>query len=1009
MKNKKTKTFLLVMLLILLIGVVSATEVSNDTTTTTDEVVQNTPTTTNTVEKSVTDNTLKDNKEITKEDKNIKTASKTYDISNFDSLYDALTNDDYNTVTVNIKSNIKLTDNTILSRSINTLTINGNNKTINGDNKYQFLNIQPESSVKINNIVLKNCYDRYGGTILNFGNLTIVNSTICDNNGSYTIIDDGVSYPVVRTYYAAIYNAGSSDSTANLTMINCVMKNNSAMVGAAITNDDGSLCNIINCTFENNYGTSSAGAIYNGYSSNLNVSNSVFKNNNASDTAAIRNFYLSNASISNSYFYNNYAKSNGGAVSNYQANMTITNCTFDNNKANGRNTSVGGAIYNYEGNLNITKSILTNNIATTAGALFNSRGDLNATNNTFINNTAELTGGAIRSVGGILSSSYTSYSYGQATGTTYHVDYYGNLFADKNIFINNSATNGGAIAINITKLDGLTNEDTISHNNLGILILNSKFINNTADSLGGAVYLEEGNYTGIINDTFEYNEAQYGGAILVADTCEDSTTINYNNFTGNYARTGAAIYNKGTDVFISYNNFKQNIANSIESAIIDNSYSSTINNNLNANTSPYNSTIYTEGNNIRITYNNFTGKTNSKLSIKASNNKPEINNQITITATLTDVNNNKLSNQNIIITINNKNYTIKTNSNGIATQTYTPTAIGTQTIKATYKGNNIYNSSNTSAKITVKNRTAVIQITSPKTIQTGKNATFKVTVTDASTKQKLNGTVIIKVNGLTLKDNNNKNIQLKVVNGQATLNYSLRGYSARTHNVTVVFAKTNYNRGENSINMTVTKANYQAFTYTFTACSEKTITINKTLKDANGNILAGNNRVAIKVGDRTVLSTLTKDGVLNAKFTIPYLPQGKINVTITLGENYRYNMKRFTTTATIYKQNVTVTINKITAKKGSKITLKALLKNSQTKTNVLSGKYIFKVNGVQVPLIQNNKEVITTKIISNGTAQWDYQLPNNLKAGVYEILLSYNGNTQSNPIRVTSKALTITA
>lgn len=67
-------------------------------------------------------------------------------------------------------------------------------------------------------------------------------------------------------------------------------------------------------------------------------------------------------------------------------------------------------------------------------------------------------------------------------------------------------------------------------------------------------------------------------------------------------------------------------------------------------------------------------------------------------------------------------------------------------------------------------------------------------------------------------------------------------------------------------------------------------------------------------------------------------------------------MKRFITTANIYKQNVTVTINNIKAKVGSKITLKAVLKNSETKTNVISGKYIFKVNGKQVPLIQNNRK-----------------------------------------------------
>jgi len=121
-------------------------------------------------------------------------------------------------------------------------------------------------------------------------------------------------------------------------------------------------------------------------------------------------------------------------------------------------------------------------------------------------------------------------------------------------------------------------------------------------------------------------------------------------------------------------------------------------------------------------------------------------------------------------------------------------------------------------------------------------------------------------------------------------------------------------------------------------------------------------------------------------------------------------MLKFNTTATIHKQNVTVTINNITAKAGQKIQVTAQLLNAETKTKVISGKYIFKVNGKTVPLIdKNGQEISTTKIVSNGIAQWDYTLPSNLKKGTYEILLAYNGNTQSNPVKYGTKALTITA
>lgn len=371
----------------------------------------------------------------------------------------------------------------------------------------------------------------------------------------------------------------------------------------------------------------------------------------------------------------------------------------------------------------------------------------------------------------------------------------------------------------------------------------------------------------------------------------------------------------------------------------------------------------------------------------------------------TGINGQKLS-----ISVNNANYTTTTGANGVFSIKYNVNNLNTRVVKVSYDGSNDYKASTNTTTFNVKlNKTAVIKITAPASIDTGKTVTFKLLVTDADTNQKLNGTAIIKVNGLTLTDNNNKQINLKVANGVATLTYSLRGYSARTHQITAVFAKTGYLRAENNTTMKVNKVNYAPFSFVIKGCSEKVITINKTLKDANGNVLGGNNKIAIKVGDRTVLTTTTTDGVLNAKFTLPYLPAGTINVKITLGENYRYNMLVFNTTASIYKQNVTVTINSIKAKAGSTVTLKAKLINSETKTNVISGKYIFKVNGKTVPLIQNGKEVSTTKIVSNGLAQWDYKLPSNLKAGTYEVLLAYNGNTQSNSVKYSSKALTIIA
>ena len=153
MNNKIIKTFILVTLLALLVGLASATEVSHDTTSTpitldastdtsstdtTPTVAEDTvPTTTDTVQESVTSKQT-DKKEITKEEKNKKTAAP-INVGNFTDLQGAFGSSD-TVVTVNITANITLTGS--LSTSITYLTIEGNGFTINGDNKYRFLNIQ---------------------------------------------------------------------------------------------------------------------------------------------------------------------------------------------------------------------------------------------------------------------------------------------------------------------------------------------------------------------------------------------------------------------------------------------------------------------------------------------------------------------------------------------------------------------------------------------------------------------------------------------------------------------------------------------------------------------------------------------------------------------------------------------------------------------------------------------------------------------------------------------------
>ncbi|RAP54472.1 MAG: hypothetical protein BZ137_01975, partial [Methanosphaera sp. rholeuAM130] len=110
MNRKIIKMFIAVMLLVVLVGAVSASEISDETLTVDtsdvgDTLVQDTTPATINAQESIT-NEVKDNKKIQKEDNDVKTASKTYEVNDFDTLHSALQNDTYDSLTINIKSDI---------------------------------------------------------------------------------------------------------------------------------------------------------------------------------------------------------------------------------------------------------------------------------------------------------------------------------------------------------------------------------------------------------------------------------------------------------------------------------------------------------------------------------------------------------------------------------------------------------------------------------------------------------------------------------------------------------------------------------------------------------------------------------------------------------------------------------------------------------------------------------------------------------------------------------------
>ena len=195
----------------------------------------------------------------------------------------------------------------------------------------------------------------------------------------------------------------------------------------------------------------------------------------------------------------------------------ISDSTFDNNSANEN----GGAVFWNGMGGNLEKSNFTSNNATRGGAVYWSCLEGEISGSRFISNNATL-GGAIFLENGTL---------GEAIGITITDSY----------FKTNTAVDGGAIYWN---------------KGTSVYIKESTFTENTADSRGGAVFVN-GAYGEITDSQFTLNEAILGGAVYLNN---ENLTVSGSEFTTNNAVQGGAVYIGGRNATISDSYFNYNNA-----------------------------------------------------------------------------------------------------------------------------------------------------------------------------------------------------------------------------------------------------------------------------------------------------------------------------------------------------------------------------------------------------------------------------------------------------------------
>ncbi|MDO5826477.1 MAG: Ig-like domain-containing protein, partial [Methanosphaera sp.] len=394
----------------------------------------------------------------------------------------------------------------------------------------------------------------------------------------------------------------------------------------------------------------------------------------------------------------------------------------------------------------------------------------------------------------------------------------------------------------------------------------------------------------------------------------------------------------------------------------------------------YENSGYKESNNntAKVT----ASKTDTNITLKVSNSTPVNDTVITITVNLTDNTGELLDNQEVDITIGEETFTINT-TNGIASRQYTVNKTGTQTITATYIGNNMYNANSTKTDINViKLDTKLTLMVSNNTPVNNTSITITATLTDAADNKLAGQNITLNINGKNQTITTNKNGETTKTytptnTGKQTITASYNGDS-QYNNSTKQSTQINVIKIDTKLTLNVSNN---------TPINSTTINITATLTDTKGNKLANQN-ITIKVSDKTY-TVKTKDGTAIQNYTPTNVEKQTITAT------YKGDSKYTGSTATI-----NITVKKINTKLDLKVSNTTPVNNTPvTITATLTDTSNNKLANQNITLNINGKTV-TTKTNANGTLTRTYT-PTTL--GLQNVTATYKGDSKYTNTTKTSK------
>ena len=322
-----------------------------------------------------------------------------------------------------------------------------------------------------------------------------------------------------------------------------------------------------------------------------------------------------------------------------------------------------------------------------------------------------------------------------------------------------------------------------------------------------------------------------------------------------------------------------------------------------------------------------------------------IGENITFTAKITDNDKKCVNGGKIVFKLND--VTLKdakgepiytTVEDGIASISYyIPTSFHAKDYKLTvvYSGNDEYLGSRNNASLQLLSRLAQLTLATNEDVKAGQTINFHVTVTDQmDTNRKVNGNVIFKINGITLKDENEETLQVEIIDNTADYFYTIGpDFPARQHTITAVLINRSYVRSqtENQFNVKTTEITINLNNIT---TNTQTAQLTGTITDTTGKNVIGTNKMAIKIDgitikneDNTTQIYYANDGIINITLKTDKYKIGKHIIEVVTPARSSYTQARKNTTLTITNITNTNTISK-QAKTTNKTTTTPITNNT---------------------------------------------------------------------------------